>query len=729
MQSLVADLWPGGTGAPFPLPSVVEFAFKGADLDEGKRIPRAECRDMLKCVVYLDTMADQLGQVHANRANFDGEVSMDEDDFIDACAAVKEPITVADAKAEFRQIRDQDGLITFNRYTMWLARRNVLDASGTPTLAGTIIVPSGADMTDEYATLTAETMIAGHSVAEAYASTLVQQQELFKNRPGPPPQAAVQWQPSDEFIAPAEVQTDIPELVLGGDSCPKVPLPTKEILNTHGTMFDFQEVTNENQAMSWRTTREIDREQQLRSTIELVDQVATAAGNQPYSAAERPAPRPAATFAPPVQQQQQPGGEEPSVVDVEPVVLGNTTYLVDKVNGVVYSNELKPGEEPVVVGKWNAMRPPTTDGDDTDEINRWTNTGAAPHPNITTTEHIQRHQQSSAMHEASAAVSQERQARSVNFSARTKIDVGSVPSVPTDAGHTAVPLWSAGVSDDLKDTVAQYGRDGQGKAPSSQRHYKKGSDKLQFLASHGLDDWPDPNAQAPVKEIKVPVRGRYHQETVKPAEGARPPSPRSPRWDVPPDEKEPGRDLAPSSPRGTRKPIEDGIRSLRAMNGTKHTGNSHTPGVSQSRTLPPRERGWAGLTNDPLVKQRRDEINEKWREEHPLPKLEPTEEAAFNATLAMERRVLASDQQSWAYLSLQRMAEERDLVATAPEHFLHIAAKHAKNEAGNTPSMGNYTLGGVAAPPEGGHQRSKGARVSIQEEQNRYSEPQPEPEQ
>lgn len=235
------------------------------------------------------------------------------------------------------------------------------------------------------------------------------------------------------------------------------------------------------------------------------------------------------------------------------------------------------------------------------------------------------------------------------------------------------------------------------------------------------------------------------------------------------------------------------------MNGTKHTGNSHTPGVSQSRTLPPRERGWAGLTDDPLVKQRREEINEQWREEHPLSKLGPTEEAAFTArsacllcsvlleplvihralfahvslrfgtvslarllltvfahcvcSLAMERRVLASDQQSWAYLSLQRMAAERDLVATAPEHFLHIAAKHAKDEANNQPSMGNCkytrnssvacglkrpsltemhmvadTLGGVAPPArsEEGQQRSRGTRVSIQEDQNKYSEPEPE---
>jgi len=69
-----------------------------------------------------------------------------------------------------------------------------------------------------------------------------------------------------------------------------------------------------------------------------LDQIATAAGNQPYSAgapaASVVAPRPAATFAAPVQQQQP--EEEPTVVDVEPVVLGNTTYLVDKTNGVVY---------------------------------------------------------------------------------------------------------------------------------------------------------------------------------------------------------------------------------------------------------------------------------------------------------------------------------------------------------------------------------------------------------
>jgi len=153
------------------------------------------------------------------------------------------------------------------------------------------------------------------------------------------------------------------------------------------------------------------------------------------------------------------------------------------------------------------------------EINRWTNTGAVPHPNITTTEQIQvehtqsghalidglsltdclwlqQLQQSPAMQEASSAVAQQKQARSVNFSSQTKIDVGSVPTVTTESGHAAVPLWSAGASDDLKEKAAQYGRDGLTKAPSH-HHHKKGSDKLQYLASHGLEDWPDPNAQVP----------------------------------------------------------------------------------------------------------------------------------------------------------------------------------------------------------------------------------------
>ena len=103
--------------------------------------------------------------------------------------------------------------------------------------------------------------------------------------------------------------------------------------------------------------------------------------------------------------------------------------------------------------------------------------------------------------------------------------------------------------------------------------------------------------------------------------------------------------------------------------------------------------------------------------EHPPKKLDPAEEAAFNAALAMERRVLASDQQSWAYLSLQRMAEERDLVATNPEHFLARQQHSTRTEP--SVSVANYRLGQRRAQSEkGGRQQ----RVSISEENNRYSD-------
>jgi hypothetical protein len=161
------------------------------------------------------------------------------------------------------------------------------------------------------------------------------------------------------------------------------------------------------------------------------------------------------------------------------------------------------------------------------------------------------------------------------------------------------------------------------------------------------------------------------------------------------------------------------------VNGTKHKGDSHTPGVTQSRTLPPRERNWAGLTDDPLIKSQRDSANQQVLKEHPPKKLDPAEEAAFNASLAMERRVLASDQQSWAYLSLQRMAEERDLVAINPEHFLAEARMHGPSASGTSAepsaSIANYRLGQrrvQSEKVEGGRQQ----RVSISEENNRYSD-------
>ena len=86
----------------------------------------------------------------------------------------------------------------------------------------------------------------------------------------------------------------------------------------------------------------------------------------------------------------------------------------------------------------------------------------------------------------------------------------------------------------------------------------------------------------------------------------------------------------------------------------------------------------------------------------------------------MERRVLASDDQSWAYLSLQRMAEERDLVATNPEHFID-KARQQHSSAEPRASMANYRLGQRRAQREkAGSGRQQ--RVSISEENNRYSD-------
>ena len=216
-----------------------------------------------------------------------------------------------------------------------------------------------------------------------------------------------------------------------------------------------------------------------------------------------------------------------------------------------------------------------------------------------------------------------------------------------------------------------------------------------------------------LQQKEQPVRGQYHQKT-DPPPLARKPAPRSPRWDLlsTPDEAVAGRDLAPSSPRGLRRPIEDGIRALRSLNGTKHTGDSHTPGVSQSRTLPPQQRGWAGLTDDPVVKARRDDARAQ-RRAKPARQLNPAEEAAFAAQLALERRVLASDQQSWAYLSLAAMSGSAD---AAP--------------AEGRVSTGNYRLG-----PRVRVEESEKPRRSVHfadenaEAAEAEVEPEPEPEQ
>ena len=59
---------------------------------------------------------------------------------------------------------------------------------------------------------------------------------------------------------------------------------------------------------------------------------------RPTPWAVEPPPEPAPAPAP------------PTVIDVEPVVLGAATYLVDKIAGVVYSNMLDGAGEPVIVG-------------------------------------------------------------------------------------------------------------------------------------------------------------------------------------------------------------------------------------------------------------------------------------------------------------------------------------------------------------------------------------------
>ena len=118
---------------------------------------------------------------------------------------------------------------------MWLACRNVLDSAATPTLAGPVVVPSGPDLDNDHAASTAQALVSAHEVAEAYASTALRRSGTVGARQQAPRPGSVEKEPSVEFMTPAEVQTDIPELVLGGESCPKVPVRSLQAPKPTGT--------------------------------------------------------------------------------------------------------------------------------------------------------------------------------------------------------------------------------------------------------------------------------------------------------------------------------------------------------------------------------------------------------------------------------------------------------------------------------------------------------------
>jgi len=416
---------------------------------------------------------------------------------------------------------------------------------------------------------------------------------------------------------------------------------------------------------------------------------------------------PAAEPAEPVESEDAPAAEpaEPEVIDVEPVVLGSATYLVDKQSGMVYSNVLQPGKEPVVVGRWNAKREKGS-FEEHPSGQRQTATVDTQLDSVP--------EQSTRAKRADGEPGDKEAAPAVRFAAHAQVDAGAVPTVKSDFGKLPTTDGTEAVppGQNVAPPVSVIPTSEQLKQRGERAH---GDKPLQWLAAHSLASWPG-KAPEPVvlQQTEQPARGQYHQKT-DPVPLARKPAPRSPRWDLlsTPDEAVAGRDLAPSSPRGLRRPIEDGIRALRSLNGTKHTGDSHTPGVSQSRTLPPQQRGWAGLTDDPVVKARRDGARAQ-RRAKPARQLNPAEEAAFAAQLALERRVLASDQQSWAYLSLAAMSGSAD---TAP--------------AEGRVSTGNYRLGPRVRLDEEGEKPRRSVHFADEnaEAAEAEAEVEPEPEQ
>lgn len=132
---------------------------------------------------------------------------------------------------------------------------------------------------------------------------------------------------------------------------------------------------------------------------------------------------------------------------------------------------------------------------------------------------------------------------------------------------------------------------------------------------------------------------------------------------------------------------------LKHKNGSKHVGDSHAPGVNQTKTLPPEQRHWAGMLDDKAAAVREAERSRQGGQQG---KLDPVMEAEYARNVAHERRVLASDPQSWAYLSLQKMAAQqeeagggwiRDASALSAQHKAHHPTSQSK------PYTAAYRLG------------------------------------
>ena len=284
------------------------------------------------------------------------------------------------------------------------------------------------------------------------------------------------------------------------------------------------------------------------------------------------------------------------VVDVEPVMLGATTYLVDKVNGVAYSNLVGANGEPVEVGRWV---PNVADRSKFGNISfgagqYYSDAPGRPAPQQTA---------------GAPAVAAEPAKK-----ARSKKSKGSKVT-------GAMGGWQR--------TGSGYQQSPEGAPPDDGANPVS----LEFLAREDMHEWPgwagksaiageqlearraaaeaDAEAakrrEAEAAEQAALDRMMVHDKT-KPrgwsklragtraatALGAGPRAAAA-QTDEPPA---PGRHLVMGGQLSTNQ-------RLKMLNGPKHTGDSHTPGVTQSRTQPPADRHWPAMMDDRAVARQR----------------------------------------------------------------------------------------------------------------------------
>jgi hypothetical protein len=552
--------------------------------------------------------ATRAGQLGYRSGRVSDRALMNLEDFRAGCAAVEERLSDGQAEAEYVTLRgSKRGSIQFCEFCLWLARRNVLDehvpGSSSAAFSGVMVIPampdseaeqeqddadrSGAELVVDEATLR-EMSERGElqSTDEIVQLTYLPQSAGSDDVPdttaaadgeaaGLQEEQAGQWDPGNVIQPEASVETDIPQLRLGGAGTQRVPnlLPPR-YPQYMGTEHDH---ANADEGGDWRGDREAGREMALRRRVARLGQ---AKGDR---ARESELPPVAGNLG--ARQSGTDGAtqlgvgsgdegdEESTIVDVEPVVLGATTYLVDKVNGVVYANLLRDGE-PVIVGRWEAekgaevvqeesgaVQAAVDRSRETAAVNQWE---AAHHgqPAAPVLPAAGKGQASTAEEPAGAG-------RRVHFASRTqlvRIDAGAIPSVSFEAGHDGQQqeegLMQPGEGEGSQEFTSPLERPlvlgvpmpGQAipslehvHTEAKERRMEKVEHTLAYLASHTLDEWPEaappPQVRAgrPDSGVKSKVDAGGSRLSAATAPGM--PSPRSPRHELPPDMAVPVRGL------------------------------------------------------------------------------------------------------------------------------------------------------------------------------------------